>query len=76
MRFLITTNATLLDETIVEYMVQHNFDITISFDGPREIRDKYRRFASGNKGTFDIVMKQDILNVEIQIVFCKTFYVM
>ncbi len=56
-RYLITTNATLLNATIAEYMVQHNFDVTISFDGPREVHDKYRRFASEDRGTYDIVME-------------------
>lgn len=55
--YLITTNATLLNPEIVEYLVTHNFLVTISFDGPKEIHDKYRKYAGNGKGTYDIVMK-------------------
>lgn len=57
-RYLITTNGTLLSKEIVEYMVKHNFDIIISLDGPREIHDKYRRFANDGQGTYNIIMEK------------------
>lgn len=53
--FAITTNATLLTEDVLDYLVENKFILTISMDGPREVHDKNRRFLDG-KGSFDIVM--------------------
>ena len=55
--YLVTTNATLLTPAIVGFMVLHKFDITVSFDGPKEIHDKYRKFADGNRGSYDLVIQ-------------------
>lgn len=54
--FALTTNATLLNEEIIEFFIEHSFMITVSIDGPKEIHDKERRFSGNNKGTFDVVM--------------------
>lgn len=58
LRFNLTTNATLLDEEKVEFLMNHNFDIVISLDGPGSVHDRGRVFAEGNKGTFDVIMKR------------------
>ena len=55
--YSVTTNATLLTDEIIEYLIFDNFFVTVSLDGPREIQDECRRFLYNNKGTFDIVMK-------------------
>lgn len=55
--FNITTNATLLTMEIVEYMSNHNFVMTISLDGPKDIQNKNRIFANSNKGSFDTIME-------------------
>ena len=49
-----TTNASLLSETIVEEILKRTFKLTISIDGPKEIQDRNRVLAGG-KGTYDIV---------------------
>lgn len=54
--FGLTTNATLFSNEIIDFLVKHNFIITISIDGPKEIQDKNRKFENG-KGSFDIVYK-------------------
>lgn len=54
--YAITTNGTLLEGKILEYLVNNNFKITISLDGPKEIHDKNRKNIH-NDGTFDIIMK-------------------
>lgn len=54
--FAITTNGTLLTETIIDYLVANKFVITISIDGPKEIHDKNRRFIN-DSGTFEDVSK-------------------
>ncbi|RJP26264.1 MAG: radical SAM protein [Candidatus Omnitrophota bacterium] len=48
--FVITTNGTLLSDDIIEYFIANNVAITISFDGPQNIHDKFRIHANG-KGT-------------------------
>ncbi|OOM11319.1 radical SAM protein [Clostridium saccharobutylicum] len=45
--FSLTTNATLLNEEIMEYSINNNIDIMISIDGPEEIHDLNRKFADG-----------------------------
>lgn len=55
--FNMTTNATLLNMDIADFLVQNDFNITISLDGPRNIHNKNRIFANSNKGTFDLIME-------------------
>lgn len=56
--YYVTTNATLLNENITQFLVKHNFSLTISFDGPKEIHDSQRKFVNSNDGSFDIVIKR------------------
>lgn len=51
-----TTNGTLLPDEIVDFLVENDFNIIISLDGPKDQHDMYRRFVNG-KGSFDIVME-------------------
>lgn len=48
--FHITTNGTLLTEEKLHFLIQNNFSLTISHDGPPEENDKNRIFKDG-KGT-------------------------
>lgn len=52
----ITTNGTLLSGEKLDFLVQNDFAISISFDGPKEEHDRNRVFSNG-KGTFETVMK-------------------
>lgn len=56
LHFNITTNATLLTNSICDFLVENKVAFTISMDGPKEIHDAHRKFAGGN-GSFDDVMK-------------------
>ncbi|EJO5348229.1 Cys-rich peptide radical SAM maturase CcpM [Clostridium botulinum] len=53
--YSLTTNATLLNDDIIEYFVNNKFMITISLDGPKQIQDRNRHFVNGS-GTFDTVI--------------------
>ncbi len=53
--YSITTNGTLLDDDIIDFLVHNNIDLTISLDGPKEIQDSNRRTVNG-EGTFDKIM--------------------
>lgn len=52
----ITTNGTLLDDKIGDFLVKNNFAVLISLDGDKETQDRNRVFANGG-GTFDVVIK-------------------
>lgn len=56
-KYHLTTNATLLYKEIVEYLMENDFDVLISLDGPEPIHDKYRKFAASSKGSYQQVME-------------------
>jgi uncharacterized protein len=51
--FSLTTNATLLKEEVIDFLVANRVGVTISFDGPPEMQDKFRVFHNG-RGSYDI----------------------
>ena len=55
-KYIITTNGTLLSEEIATFLIENNFDITVSLDGPKEVHDVDRKFRETNAGSFDVVM--------------------
>lgn len=55
--FNITTNATLLTDTIIFYLKKEGFYLTISLDGPEQVHNKNRNFVDDTHGTFSIVVK-------------------
>jgi uncharacterized protein len=52
--FSLTTNATLLTPTIIDYLAENAVGVTVSMDGPKEMQDKFRIFSNG-KGSYDII---------------------
>jgi uncharacterized protein len=54
-RFTITTNLTVANDTILKFLVKNNFLVNISLDGPRNIHDYNRIYPSGT-GSWDTVM--------------------
>ncbi|NJE06592.1 radical SAM protein [Thermococcus sp. M36] len=61
-KYGIITNGTLMDKEIGNFLKQHDFEVTISIDGPREINDLNRVYPTG-KGTHDDILKAvDLLN--------------
>lgn len=55
-RYFMTTNATLLTEDKIDFLMDNDFVLTISLDGPRKYHDR-NRHKIDDSGTFDIVMK-------------------
>ena len=53
--YSMTTNGTLLNDSVLEFLTDHTFNIMISLDGPKEIHNQQRVFADG-RGSFDTVM--------------------
>lgn len=55
--FGMTTNGTLFNDEILEFLEKNRFHLLISLDGPRHIHDSNRVFAINGKGTFDTIIK-------------------
>lgn len=55
--FSLTTNATLLTETVIDYLNDHNFSVSVSMDGPKAIHDRHR-LTVGGKGSYDLVARK------------------
>src|SRR5690606_36716492 len=53
--FSLTTNATLLNDSVIEYLDAHGFGIAISIDGPKALHDK-NRVTVGGKGSYDAMI--------------------
>ncbi len=53
---VLQTNATMLDERWVEFLMGHGFKVGVSLDGPKELHDYYRVTAAGN-GSHDWIMR-------------------
>jgi len=52
----ISTNLTLLDKDILDFLIDNRIHLSVSLDGPEELHDRYRIFKNG-KGSFGIVLK-------------------
>ncbi len=55
--YSITTNATLLNEEMIRFFIDHAVSVTFSMDGPKEIHDKNRKRIDGSP-TYDTVMQR------------------
>lgn len=52
----LTTNGSLLDEEKAKWLMEHDFSIAISLDGPEEEHNRLRLYRNG-EGTFKDVMR-------------------
>lgn len=50
--FALTTNATLLEDEIIDFLVAHRFGVNVSIDGGAKDQDRHRNFHSG-KGSYE-----------------------
>lgn len=55
LRFNMTSNLTLLNEAVLDFLVENDFTLLVSLDGGKENHDAKRVFPDGT-GTHDIVM--------------------
>lgn len=55
--FSLTTNATLLDEKLVDWLDEHRFGLSVSMDGPQALHDRHRRTVGG-QGTYATVSRK------------------
>jgi uncharacterized protein len=50
----LTTNATLLRDEIIDWIVDNDVGVTVSIDGDREQQNRHRVFHNG-KGSYDVI---------------------
>ena len=55
--FSMTTNATLLTPTLIDFLDSHRVGISVSIDGPKDVHDRHRR-SVGGRGTYDAVARR------------------
>ncbi|MDT8320504.1 MAG: radical SAM protein [Xanthomonadales bacterium] len=56
-QFSLTTNGTLLNAGIVNFLHEHRVSVAVSLDGPRHVHDRNRPDALGN-GSYDAVVSR------------------
>lgn len=54
--FCITTNGLSLNESFIDFLVQNDFLLVVSLDGPKSIHDRYRKSVDGGD-TFSTIIK-------------------
>ena len=51
----LTTNATLLRDDVIDWLVENDVGVTVSIDGAREQQDRFRTFSNG-MGSYDVIL--------------------
>ncbi|MCL2189110.1 MAG: Cys-rich peptide radical SAM maturase CcpM [Defluviitaleaceae bacterium] len=54
-RYTLTTNGTVFNEEIIDFLDANDFSVSISLDGPKDLHDINRVYSDG-KGSFDNIM--------------------
>jgi uncharacterized protein len=57
LRLSICTNGTILNDEILSFLSENDFTVQFSLDGDREVHDRDRRFKTGQRGSFDTVIR-------------------
>lgn len=57
-KYSIVTNATLITESIADYIRDNKIGIGISIDGPKKINDKNRIFEKNSASVYDLVINK------------------
>ncbi|MCI5192952.1 MAG: SPASM domain-containing protein [Candidatus Electrothrix sp. AU1_5] len=55
--YSMTTNATLMDTEMIQYIIQHKIAVLISLDGAKEVHDSIRPFANSQASSHDVTVK-------------------
>ncbi len=56
LKFNVTTNGTIMNDEIINFIVSEDFHVLISLDGPKNNHDSKRIYTNG-EGTFETVVK-------------------
>lgn len=53
--YALTTNATLLSDEVIDFLVEQRFGVNISIDGAKDDHDRHRSFKSGG-GSYEVIV--------------------
>lgn len=76
-RYTLTTNGTIINEKIMDYIIKNNIHLNFSIDGGQKIHDLNRRFTNGegsfNKvlDTLDFIKKHGYYNMTARMTLTK-----
>lgn len=57
-----TTNGTLLNDAVMDYLIEKKFNLKVSIDGERDVHNRNRQFADG-KGSYEqVISKMPLIN--------------
>lgn len=59
--YSMTSNATLFNEEILDYLAEHKFELKVSLDGTKKANDKNRLFYDGRSSYDDVVSKMPLI---------------
>lgn len=68
--FQMTNNGSLINKDVAIFLIEHNFHIMISLDGPPNIQNKHRKFYENGNDTYDIVKH----NIDIVRELSETYF--
>lgn len=54
----ITTNGSLLTEESINFLIENDFSLLISLDGPQDIQNRHRRYRNNLNNTYESVIKK------------------
>lgn len=54
--FAMTSNLIVMNHKIIDFLIENQFSLLVSLDGPEIIHDRYRKTKTG-EGTFSLVLK-------------------
>jgi uncharacterized protein len=57
LKFSITSNGTIMNDRMVDFLAEHNVLFQISIDGNKELHNSNRKFKGNNVGSFDTILK-------------------
>lgn len=55
--YKVTTNGTVMNKEILDFLKNNNIELTISIDGPEDIHNTSRRFAIDGSGSYNTIVK-------------------
>lgn len=55
--FSMTTNGTILTDSMIDFIVQENIGVSVSMDGDKETQDRTRPYKKDGVGSYDIVSR-------------------
>lgn len=56
MKIYISSNGTLMNEAIADFLIENQINLQISIDGEKETHDSKRKFKTTREGSFDTIL--------------------